>query len=665
MDQALDPERGLRKLRPRRNALQYAAGWDVYLASPEAFQYAADLREAGEQFISWATATNRRRAAITHRFMKMHEQGPWAAFAGKEFHIDHLDIRVRDFLTAIVHLSEGQDDPSQKMTYGTLNTIRHDIYALHCQYLATVQDLPKNGRPKCHFGPPEALLLIETAITDNERSMDNNLQHIIAYLLMFYTAARPGSILRTQAYPNFYLRYKDIGIIRTSDPARFYIHITLCAWKGGHGLHPWSQSFRISPVRNENHLLLELAVIVIALGLRRGAFRDHTDLASLLKGKERTVQWKEELKDAPFLCAGMPRGLGVNAAKPLRYEGFRDFLRQLAAQAGLDPMFTTAYCFRRGTASTMNRVLGSELTKTLLHHKQASETLHKHYAGNAQQVDLTAASLYEEDTLIKGLSVLDAPAFMRPTGLVDDSGPGDLSLKAALVISDDLRLLHMQKCLLQDILTGGGGIENAGPVLETLLPIDKNFFERILLAQPAKTAEMDSQLDESEGGTLEALLAQLTIRCRRTFAKLRSRFRQSQAINNHAQGVEPTVEEIERRISDVELAGPLARVLDSLVESNTSDIITCSPLDFDGTEQEGSLDAARVRLMSGLIEYREPLKGPQVCPICNGNYTLPQAVLAWDHVKRHSHAQTKASEHQSTHSTAIVRGHLVEAFLRN
>ncbi|KAI9056813.1 hypothetical protein FKP32DRAFT_1415199 [Trametes sanguinea] len=293
-----------------------------------------------------------------------------------------------------------------------------DALVKHCQYLATCEGLPTDARPKYYFGPPETLLIIETALTGIDRCMDNTLQHVILYLIMFYTAARPGSILKTRYYPEFYLRYKDIAIIRNSrasesDSTRFHVQVTLCAWKGGHGLQPWAQSFRISPPREDNYLLLDLGLLLIVLGLRRGVFQQYTDIESLLEGNEHILEWKHGLQDEPFLCGSSPRGLAVDYAKPMAYPGFRIFLKQLAEKAGLDPMYTTAYCFRRGTASTMNRVLGSEMTKNLLHHKQQSDVLHRHYASNAQQVDLTAMALYGEDDVLQGLSVQDAPALMR------------------------------------------------------------------------------------------------------------------------------------------------------------------------------------------------------------------------------------------------------------
>ncbi len=74
----------------------------------------------------------------------------------------------------------------------------------------------------------------------------------------------------------------------------------------------------------------------------------------------------------------------------------------------------TVYCCRRGTATTMNRVLSSEMTRNLLHHKAMSDVLDKHYAINTKQVDLTAVVLYDEaGAPLHRMCEYEAPALLR------------------------------------------------------------------------------------------------------------------------------------------------------------------------------------------------------------------------------------------------------------
>lgn len=61
----------------------------------------------------------------------------------------------------------------------------------------------------------------------------------------------------------------------------------------------------------------------------------------------------------------------------------------------------------------MTRVLGGELTKAILHHKQHSETLQRSYAYNSTQQDLTSAILYDTVEQAVGRSKYDAPALYR------------------------------------------------------------------------------------------------------------------------------------------------------------------------------------------------------------------------------------------------------------
>ena len=195
-----------------------------------------------------------------------------------------------------------------------------------------------------------------------------------------------------------------------------------------------SQAFRLSPVQSESHLLVDAGLLLLIIGLRRGAFRDHTDLDSLIAGNEIALRWHPEWLKRPVFCAGGARGLSIDDRKPMRYHAFCDFLKTTCIQAGLGGMSAahdewcspqkwsdvicldrhmSAYCFRRGTSTTMTRVLGSELSKAILQHKQNSETLQRSYAYNATQQDLTAAVLYDRPGQAIGRSKYDAPALHR------------------------------------------------------------------------------------------------------------------------------------------------------------------------------------------------------------------------------------------------------------
>lgn len=111
----------------------------------------------------------------------------------------------------------------------------------------------------------------------------------------------------------------------------------------------YSQPFRVTPVRQENHILLDLGLTLIAMGLRRKAFKHHSTLDSILNGNDVVLEWDTALLDSPFFCASRPRGMGLDHNRALAYPGFRSFLLTTSEQAGLDrkSLITCSYLFSR------------------------------------------------------------------------------------------------------------------------------------------------------------------------------------------------------------------------------------------------------------------------------------------------------------------------------
>jgi hypothetical protein len=76
-------------------------------------------------------------------------------------------------------------------------------------------------------------------------------------------------------------------------------------------------------------------LLVIALGLRRGAFKNHTNWDSLVEGDEYHIQWHDHLLDQPFFCAAGPGGWTIDYDRPMTSNAARAFLRQTAEGVGL------------------------------------------------------------------------------------------------------------------------------------------------------------------------------------------------------------------------------------------------------------------------------------------------------------------------------------------
>ncbi|TBU56800.1 hypothetical protein BD310DRAFT_598683 [Dichomitus squalens] len=325
--------------------------------------------------------------------------------------------------------------------------------AQHCQYLRVTLNIPAAPKEdKLYYGKDEMLLLAETALA-NSIHMNNTLQHIVLWTMIFYTAGRPGSYLSTAYYKDWYILYEDILLIRSEeDPTTFGVDLRVRSWKGGHGAKQFTKHFRMSPVQTGEECLFDLALLIALLALRRGALRDHTTLDELLNGREREIRWKEDVRKDPFFARGASRGMSTDPKRPMHYENMRHFLLRVAQLAGLGKN-AKIYHFRRAGVTAMLRVLGSELTKMMVNHRQESSTLFQHYAFNDTQVDLTAMRLYGKQSEACGFTAQDAPAMLRPVPTKGgDEALIPLSFDQALVLSEELQVLHMQKLKLRHIL---------------------------------------------------------------------------------------------------------------------------------------------------------------------------------------------------------------------
>ncbi|TBU23692.1 hypothetical protein BD311DRAFT_868607 [Dichomitus squalens] len=140
--------------------------------------------------------------------------------------------------------------PGQKMNYNSLTCVRYDLYGLisefcpharankvvrddwftqldkHCQYLRVTLNIPAAPKEdKLYYSKDKMLLLAKTTLA-NSIHMNNTLQHIVLWTMIFYTAGRPGSYLSTAYYKDWYILYKDIVLIHSEeDPTTFRVDL--------------------------------------------------------------------------------------------------------------------------------------------------------------------------------------------------------------------------------------------------------------------------------------------------------------------------------------------------------------------------------------------------------------------------------------------------------
>lgn len=91
-------------------------------------------------------------------------------------------------------------------------------------------------------------------------------------------------------------------------------------------------------------LLVEGSTLVVALCLRRQAFRDHSTLESLLAGREVIIEFKPELLDKPFLCRSTGGGWKVDHDHPMRDAALRRKFSVTAEKAGMGGKFPSVFC---------------------------------------------------------------------------------------------------------------------------------------------------------------------------------------------------------------------------------------------------------------------------------------------------------------------------------
>ena len=91
----------------------------------------------------------------------------------------------------------------------------------------------------------------------------------------------------------------------------------------------------MAPSTEVRYLLLEGATLLVALCLRRGAFRDHSTLESLLAGKEKVIRFKKELLDQPIFCRSTEGGWKVERKEPMKDHALRTKFAKVAEKAGM------------------------------------------------------------------------------------------------------------------------------------------------------------------------------------------------------------------------------------------------------------------------------------------------------------------------------------------
>ncbi|PSR73185.1 hypothetical protein PHLCEN_2v10952 [Hermanssonia centrifuga] len=399
----------------RRSHKQYNQRFDAIVSDPTLQAVFHQMQNGSTSHNTLAESTRYCRGLLARRFARFHEVGDWEAFRGREFDQELIMERAKKFLLAVVAASESTIDPSEKMRKDSLVTLTLDLFSLimenvpnakydvrlkeewgdvlsqHVHYLYVTLNLSKMTKVKAVFGPGKVQKLCEVALQ------------------------------RCHCFEN------HVVLMRTNYYGCFIARVTVGMWKGMHGIIEHTQDYLFFGVENPAHLLMDIPNNTIALGLRRGAFADHTSWKSLCNGREYVIRWKPEFMKKPLFVVSSPGGWTVDHDKPMDDGAAREMLRRtcLAASFG-------------------------ELTRMLLNHGPRTDTLQTSYDTGPRRLNMTAGVLNQTKQVVGALDRRDLPVLFRN----EEGGNERISVEQALSISEDLRDLHKYCVELKKAIDG-------------------------------------------------------------------------------------------------------------------------------------------------------------------------------------------------------------------
>lgn len=235
-------------------------------------------------------------------------------------------------------------------------------------------------------------------------NLENWKQHYVAWVMMWVTSARPGSLTVGYGYEagspiaqdqlrsdDETLRWKDLEFFRVPSESGGGIGIKgIFRWQKG--LRIPHQQKRKSPDRrftilplHANRYHLDLALLLTSLAFSRGLFH-YKSLWELFNGDEVNIQQVGAVsKEAVFLAYDQA---GVSPAhKPMHENSLNPKLREMCDLVGLFDR-NTVYAFRRGAIVDQRRKMGTESAKEVAGHDQQSQTIYFYDDKCMEDVDL-------------------------------------------------------------------------------------------------------------------------------------------------------------------------------------------------------------------------------------------------------------------------------------
>lgn len=240
--------------------------------------------------------------------------------------------------------------------------------------------------------------------------------HHLAWCIGRMCAVRPGSLgwsgTKEIAFKNApshgppYLVWKDVEITKVAggDKAMFQVQLTIRNLKTNFTDPEKAMTksklrsslvFNILPPKKSSNLTFSIPHRLLAIGIRRGIFRDISSIDDLFALERHAVNVKEAHLMDPILLAGKPKGGGV-ADSALSSRALSSYLTDRGRKVGYGER-VTFYSILRRSATNLAKKIGLSATRILMNHEGDDQILEGYYLNILPTIDVTSHGLDDDD----------------------------------------------------------------------------------------------------------------------------------------------------------------------------------------------------------------------------------------------------------------------------
>ncbi|KAF2002156.1 hypothetical protein P154DRAFT_574468 [Amniculicola lignicola CBS 123094] len=267
----------------------------------------------------------------------------------------------------------------------------HEEVSRHIHMIAVHESLSTQSWKKVNLSDVE-LVIIFKFIMEQQHGVANYKQHWAAMLLVWLTAARPGTIVVGEGYQkgaslgrpdktrpvDETLRWSDVDFIHMM--GGIAVRITFRYNKGYRNPHQEgapvsanvSRTFLFLPSRGER-LEFDLPIILFGIAYERGRFRRTIEEILGTPPSEVFLEKVPDVNSQAVFVASNQAGT-LDPSQPMRLAALNPKLKQICASIGLLER-NTYYSLRRTAIIEVRRRHGTEAAKDLAFHKPSANSL--------------------------------------------------------------------------------------------------------------------------------------------------------------------------------------------------------------------------------------------------------------------------------------------------